>query len=118
MSETNAPATSVKPSFDAKDIEDNKVVAALAYILFFIPLLAAKDSKFGKEHAKQGLVLLIAAIIIMIAGSIIPIIGWFLIGPLGTLAVAIVAIIAIIKTLQGEFWEIPMIGKYRHNFKF
>lgn len=109
---------SVVPSFDKKDVEDNKLIAASAYILFFIPLLVAKDSKFAKEHAKQGLVLLLASIIIWIAGMIIPVIGWFIIGPLGSLLVLIVAVVAIIKTLQGEFWEIPMIGKYRSNFKF
>ncbi|MBI5654919.1 DUF4870 domain-containing protein [Candidatus Uhrbacteria bacterium] len=108
----------VKPSFDKKDIEDNKLVAALAYIVFFIPLLAAKDSKFAKEHAKQGLVLLIASVIIWIAGMVIPVIGWFIIGPLGSIAVLVIALIAIIKTLQGEFWEIPVIGQYRSNFKF
>lgn len=105
-------------SFDAKDIQDNKVIAALAYIIFFLPLVAAKDSKFGKEHAKQGLVLLIASLIIWIAGMVIPVIGWFIIGPLGSILILVIAIIAIIKTLQGEFWEIPYIGKYRHSFKF
>ncbi|MDF1497332.1 MAG: DUF4870 domain-containing protein [Patescibacteria group bacterium] len=106
------------PAFDAKDVSDNKVIACLAYIIFFIPMLAAKDSKFAMEHAKQGLVLAIAALIIWIAGMVIPVIGWFLIGPIGSLLVLIVAIIAIIKTLQGEFWEIPVIGKYRSTFKF
>lgn len=105
-------------SFDKKDIEDNKLVAALAYIVFFIPLLAAKDSKFAKEHAKQGLVLLIVSVIIWIAGMVIPVIGWFIIGPLGSLLVLVIALVAIIKTLQGEFWEIPVIGQYRSNFKF
>ncbi len=106
------------PTFDKKDIEDNKLIAASAYIIFFIPLLAAKDSKFAKEHAKQGLVLLILSVIIMIVGSVVPIIGWFIIGPLGSILVLVIALIAIIKTLQGEFWEIPMVGKYRSNFKF
>jgi len=109
---------SVMPTFDKKDIEDNKLIAASAYIIFFIPLLAAKDSKFAKEHAKQGLVLLILSVIIMIVGSVVPIIGWFIIGPLGSILVLVIALIAIIKTLQGEFWEIPMVGKYRSNFKF
>ena len=112
------PEAHTVPTFDPKDIEDNKVVACLAYIIFFIPMLAAKDSKFAMEHAKQGLVLLIVSIIILIAGMVIPVIGWFLIGPLGSLLILIVAIIAIVKTLQGEFWEIPVIGKYRSNFKF
>ena len=39
-----------------KDIEDNKVIAALAYIIFFLPLIVAKDSEFGKFHANQGLI--------------------------------------------------------------
>ncbi|MFA5186032.1 MAG: DUF4870 domain-containing protein [Patescibacteria group bacterium] len=115
---TEEHKASVMPTFDKKDIEDNKLIAASAYIIFFIPLLAAKDSKFAKEHAKQGLVLLILSVIIMIVGSVVPIIGWFIIGPLGSILVLVIALIAIIKTLQGEFWEIPMVGKYRSNFKF
>ncbi len=30
--------------FEAQDIEKNKVIAALAYLIFFLPLLAAPDS--------------------------------------------------------------------------
>ena len=36
----------------------------LGMLIFFIPILAAKDSAFGKFHANQGLVLLIGAIIV------------------------------------------------------
>ena len=41
------------------DIEKNKVMAVLAYfgILVLIPIFAAKDSKFARFHANQGLVL-------------------------------------------------------------
>lgn len=97
------------PSFDKKDIEDNKVIAALSYvgILCLIPLLAKKDSKFSQEHGKQGLVMLIVWII----GSFvfwIPLIGWALL-----LAVFIADLFAFIKCLQGEFWEIPVVGPLR-----
>jgi hypothetical protein len=39
---------------DPKDVADNKLVAALSYIwiLFLIPLLAKRDSKFCQFHAK------------------------------------------------------------------
>ena len=48
--------------FDKADVEQNKVMAILAYfgILVLIPILAAKDSKFARFHANQGLLLCIA----------------------------------------------------------
>ncbi|HPN15380.1 MAG TPA: DUF4870 domain-containing protein [bacterium] len=116
MSETNAPATSVKPSFDSKDVQENKIIACLSYlgILCLIPLLAKKDSKFAQEHGKQGLVLLIAWIVVVVIGWI-PILGW-LVGFFGSIALLIVALIAFIKCLMGEFWEVPVLGQYRGKF--
>ncbi|KAA0206996.1 DUF4870 domain-containing protein [Candidatus Uhrbacteria bacterium] len=118
QSHQGAPSHEAKPMsgmphFDKKDIDDNKVIAALSYlgILVLIPLLVKKDSKFTQEHAKQGLVLFIAEII----GSVIamvPIIGWLL-APFIGIAFLIVALVALIKCLMGEFWEIPLIGPYR-----
>lgn len=64
--------------FDPADIEKNKTMAGLAYILFFLPLVASPDSPFGRFHANQGLVLLLFALIGSFVLSIIPIIGWFL----------------------------------------
>ena len=46
----------------AADIEKNKAVGILAYILFFIPIIAARDSKFAMYHANQGLALFIVAV--------------------------------------------------------
>lgn len=98
--------------FDTKDVSDNKVIAALSYIgiLVLIPLLAKKDSRFAQEHAKQGLVMLIAGVI----GSFvfwIPLIGWAL-----ALAFLIADIVALIRCLGGEFWEIPVLGSLRNKF--
>lgn len=100
------------PTFDKKDIEDNKIVAALGYIgiLCLIPLLAKKESKFAQEHGKQGLVMFIAWII----GSFvfwIPLIGWAL-----ALALFVLDVIAFVKCLNGEFWEVPGLGAYRNKF--
>jgi len=98
--------------FDKKDIEDNKLIAALSYIgiLFLVPLLVKKDSKFCAEHAKQGLVLFIAWIV----GSFVfwfPIIGWLL-----GLGLLMMNLMALVKALSGEFWEIPVIGPLRNKF--
>lgn len=106
---TNA---TVMPVFDKKDIDDNRLVACLSYIgiLFIIPLLAKRDSKYCQEHAKQGLVLFI----VWIVGSLIfwvPFFGW---------AAAIVVFLAnlyvLLKCFNGEFWEIPAVGGLRNKF--
>lgn len=95
---------------EKEDIEKNKVMAVLAYIIFLIPLLAAKDSPFAKYHTNQGLVLFLAAVAINILGSIIPIIGWFIILPLGNIAILVLAIIGIINSAKGETKPLPVIG--------
>mgnify|MGYP001610869036 CR=1 FL=1 len=104
-----------QPHFDPKDVQDNKVMAAISYlwILCFIPLLVKKDSKFVQEHAKQGTVLFIAWVIVTIVGTIIPFLGWMIILPIGNIIITVIAIVGIIKALMGEFWEIPVIGAYR-----
>jgi len=102
----------VVPTFDKKDVEENKLIAALSYfwVLFLIPLLAKKDSKYCQEHAKQGLVMFI----VWIVGSFVfwfPLIGWLLF-----VAVVIVDLVAFFKCLSGEFWEIPVVGPLRKKF--
>jgi uncharacterized membrane protein len=96
--------------FTSEDIEQNKVIALLAYIIFFIPLLAAKDSQFARFHANQGLVLLLMGIAISIVAGIIPFIGWFIIGPLGTLFVLALAILGIVNAVNGKAKPLPLIG--------
>ena len=97
---------------DPADVEKNKVMGILAYIFFFIPLLAAKESKFAMYHANQGLILFLAAIIINIVGGIIPIVGWLIIIPLGNLVVLIWAILGIVKAVGGKMEPLPLIGKF------
>lgn len=96
--------------YTQEDIEQNKVIALLAYILFFIPLLAAKDSPYAMFHANQGLVLLLLGISVSIVSSIIPIIGWFIIGPIGTVFVIVLAVIGIVNALNGKAKPLPLIG--------
>lgn len=97
--------------YDSEDIEKNKVMGLLAYILFLIPLLAAKNSRFARFHTNQGLVLFIVAIISSVI-AIIPLIGW-IIAAIMSIVVAVLAIIGIINALNGKAKELPVIGKYR-----
>lgn len=116
---TQAPQPTVVPMFDKKDVEDHKLIAVLSYIsiLCLVPLLTKKESKFCQEHGKQGFVLFLFGVAVYVLGMV-PVIGWFLIAPIGSILMLILAIVGIIKVLQGEFWEFPVIGKYRKNVNF
>jgi len=94
-----------------KVVEEGKIWAFIGYwgILFLVPLLGKKDNKFALFHGKQGLVLFIFWIAIVILGFI-PIIGWFVIRPFGWLIFMILAIIGMVMSLQGKYWKMPVLG--------
>lgn len=100
-----------------KDVQDNKVMAILAYLIFFIPLIAAKDSRFAMFHANQGFNNFLLAVAVNIIGSILPFIGWFIILPIGNIVVFIFAILGIVNAVNGQEKELPLIGKLSF-FKF
>ena len=97
---------------DRKDINSNKVIAALSYvwILCLIPLFLKRKSKFAQFHAKQGLVLFILELILSLIFWI-PIIGWALF-----IIVIILSLLGIKNALDGKYWEMPVIGKYSKKF--
>ena len=116
MADETTPTPSGEPT------SDEKVMGAIAYlgILFLVPLLAKKDSKFAMFHAKQGMVLFIAEIIAYIAGfmlAFIPYFGWYL-DWLIYVVVGILALIGLIQALSGKYWELPVLGAWAKTFKF
>lgn len=109
-----APAPEA-PKADTADFEQNKIMAIVGYIiplLFFVPMLSEKRSPFGMFHANQQLALLITAVIVQIVGTVIPILGWFIILPLGMIAVVVLAIMGIINASNGKMKQLPIIGGY------
>lgn len=99
------------PEFDPGDIEKNKTMAGLAYLIFFLPLIVCPDSKFAKYHANQGLLLLILAFAGSFILSFIPIIGWLLL-PLFSLFILVLIIMGLVNGFGGKAKELPLIGKY------
>lgn len=107
-------------AFDQNDINQNKVMAILSYIgiLVLIPIFAAKNSKFARFHANQGLLLCIIgiamSIISMVLGEV-PVIGFLLgiIGGLVSVVTFVLAIIGICNACTGKAKELPIVGKYR-----
>lgn len=97
---------------DVTDVENNKIMGVLAYLLFFLPLIFAKESKFAMYHANQGLLLFLFVVAVNIVGSIIPVIGWFLILPIGNLMAIIFAVLGIINAAKGVAKKLPLIGGF------
>lgn len=98
-------------TFDNNDIEKNKTIAGLAYFLFFLPLIACPDSKFGRYHANQALLLLIVAIAGNIVLGLIPIFGWVLM-PFYGMAVFAFGILGLVNALGGKAKPLPLIGQF------
>lgn len=109
------------------DVQNNKVMAVLAYIgiLVLIPIFMAKDSKYARFHSSQGLTLLIfdfaylisTAIIKGILGAVLP---WTMFGlytaistilGLGTIFFFVLAIMGIVNAVQGKEKKLPVIGQ-------
>jgi uncharacterized membrane protein len=101
--------SSSPPTADSADINDNKWIGILAYIIFFLPLIAAKHSRFAMYHGNQGLLVLLLAIACNIVLGLIPIIGWILL-PIANLATLALTIIGIIQAAKGQLNPLPIIG--------
>jgi uncharacterized membrane protein len=100
--------------YDTQDINDNKVFAILACfgILFWLPLVAAPKSKFGRFWANQGLILLIFSIVCNIISKIlsnIPVVGFIISTIIGIVELAYL-VLGIIYAAQGKTKELPLIG--------
>lgn len=111
-------------SFAAEDIAQNKGMAALSYLSFLvlIPIFAAKNSRFARFHANQGLVLLVVelawGIVTGVLGGILTAISPFLVFVSSILSLAnilffVLMILGIVNAVNGRAKELPIIGKLR-----
>jgi len=97
-------------SVEQKDVEDNKIMGVLAYIIFIVPLLVAKESPFARFHTNQGFLVFLlyfacgVIAIIPFIGWVIALVGWFF----GLACI----IMGIINALGGQKKQLPIIGKY------
>jgi len=123
MEETNQGVSPEAPETngDSGDAEKNKGMAVLSYIgiLCLIPLLAAKESKFAQFHAKQGLVLFLAEVLLSILYAIpflnviMVFVGWII-----YILLVVLAIMGIVNALNGKYWKMPVLGGMAEKFKF
>ena len=98
-------------AYTPEDIEKNKIMAGLAYLLFFLPLIACPESKYARFHTNQSLLLLILGIAGNVILGIIPVIGWILL-PVFSLGVLALFIMGLVNGFGGKAKRLPLIGKF------
>lgn len=88
----------------APKTSDSNLMGAISYLwlLSIVMLLVKKDDAFVQFHAKQGVVLFVASMILWF----IPIIGW-----LANILVFVAVIVGAIKAYQGEKYEMPLVSE-------
>ena len=97
--------------YTSEDIEKNKTMAGLSYLLFFLPLITCPESGYAKFHANQSLLLLIVGIAGNVILGIIPVIGWMLM-PIFGIGVLILGIMGLVNGFWGKAKRLPLIGKF------
>lgn len=114
---SSSQPTPAAGQLDTKDIEENKLLAAISYIgiISVIVYFAKKDSAFAQFHAKQGMALFGIWVILFMAGFVIGLIPWigWLIGLaifFINMGVFITALIGLIQAVSGKYWKLPVIG--------
>lgn len=101
----------VEATYTFEDIEKNKTIAGLAYLLFFLPLIVCPESKYARFHANQGLLLLILGIAGNVILGIIPVIGWMLLPVFGA-GLLVLCIMGLVNGFRGKAKRLPLIGKF------
>lgn len=99
------------------------IVLSYLWLLALIPLLVEKEDREVQWHAKHGLVLLLAEIILWVAITMINIVAGFLVGclvgvlSLGLwLAILVLHIVCIVKGVNGQRFIVPGVSQYADKF--
>lgn len=92
-----------------EEILDGKIFAVLSYlsILCIIPLVVKKNNRFVLSHGKQGLVIFVGEVGVLVVS--IPLGAWFL--KLGLFLLLGISFCGIIEVLRGRYVRLPFIAE-------
>lgn len=117
------PPTPPSPPAPGSPDSNRGIMIVLSYlwVLALIPLLLDKDDAEVQWHAKHGLVLFGAELILWVILAVlgmVPILGCILVPVWLALSVAVIVvhIICIVKGINGEKFLIPGISQYADRF--
>jgi len=104
-------AEATEEEMDAKEVEEGKVLAIVSYIIGIVALipLIQRNNAFSLYHAKQVLILMIAAAALAVV-NVIPCIGQ-IICAIGMVFLLVLDIMGLINAINGKAKPIPILGK-------
>ena len=124
------PGYQDQQTYYQSDVERNKVFAIIAYFIFFVPLIAAKDSPYAKYHANQGFIIFLLSVAVYILFGIITavllpaflfnfgIVSLFSgLSFLCSMGILVLAIFGIVNAAKGEMKPVPIVGNLLTVFK-
>lgn len=112
---------SAQNSFNQADVQKNKILAAVCYVLpllFFVPILIDKSSNYCRFHANQQLTLFIFDIIlglVLAVIGLIPVLG-AIIGVLVGICMLALVIALAYGAYNGMAVRIPFVGNMINIF--
>jgi uncharacterized membrane protein len=135
MSENETPPTPPEPptptepptppSAPAPEKPDSNraimIVLSYLWVLALVPLLLEKDDSEVQWHAKNGLALFVAELILWVILAVlglVPVLGCLLVPVWLALSVAVIVvhIICIVKGINGERFIVPGVSQYADRF--
>jgi len=124
------------PYASREEIKEGRLLAWLSYpgiifgllgLLFLVPMLVHEDNPFSRYHARQGMLLFLASVLVavlfwVVGVSLVPIIdlspiAWIVTAIAGPvvftgigITIFVFAIIGTVKAASGKFYRMPLIG--------
>jgi uncharacterized membrane protein len=108
--------------------QNRNIMIVLAYLgpLFLVPLLVEKDDKEVQWHAKNGMCLFLASIVVWLAFFVLSLVVAAIAGPLACLihviylfvilGILVLAIMCIVKGINGQRLVIPFVSQFVDKF--
>lgn len=117
------PPGNVPPAGAPSSNRTIMIVLSYLWLLALVPLLVEKDDKEVQWHAKHGIVLMVAEIILWIATTVLQVLLGTILGcVVGLLSffvwigILVVHILCIVKGVGGQRFLIPGVSQYANRF--
>lgn len=117
------PPGNVPPAGAPSSNRTIMIVLSYLWLLALVPLLVEKDDKEVQWHAKHGIVLMVAEIVLWIATTVLQVLLGTILGcVVGLLSffvwigILVVHILCIVKGVGGQRFLIPGVSQYANRF--
>jgi len=121
-----ADTTKRQLTFTDEELEQGRTMAALAYVFFLIPLLAAREQRYAMFHTEQAIVIWIGWVILRVGYGILHTVfyyslnigfcGFGIFNWLIWVALIVFWVMGLVAALQKKTEPLPLIGDIASKF--